>query len=132
MLVHTDSYILVHTDRSARFSATAAEIFYAVRAFQARSHRGCVRCTSQMTTLSSFAKMFGTSPELSMLLMSSTKDSLMIWVSENRKAIGVLQPSRNGVTGTMIAENVGHEAYAATGGGVDVDAAVDDVCCDLR
>lgn len=45
--------------------------------------------TSQMATLSSLGKMLGTSPELSMLLMSSTNDSLMIWVSENKNAIGV-------------------------------------------
>lgn len=42
-----------------------------------------------MATRSSFGKMLGTSPELSMLLMSSTNDSLMIWVSEKRKAKGV-------------------------------------------
>lgn len=81
-------------------------------------------CTSQMTTLSSLAKMFGTSPELSMLLMSSTNDSLMIWVSENKKAIGVLQPpnkqrdvgkGRCGERGACVATQRG-EAWAGVGG----------------
>lgn len=60
---------------------------------RAQNHQSVQCHTSQMTTLSSLAKIFGTSPELSMLLMSSTKDSLIIWVSENKKATGVLRLS---------------------------------------
>ena len=46
--------------------------------------------------MSSVSIMFGTSPELRMLLMSSRKDSLTICVSENRKTTGLAsQPASN-------------------------------------
>mmetsp|Transcript_2342 Transcript_2342/g.7646 ORF Transcript_2342/g.7646 Transcript_2342/m.7646 type:complete len:237 (+) Transcript_2342:4635-5345(+) len=49
----------------------------------------CGRTSRRIFSHSSLAKRLGTSPELRMLLMSSTKDSTTICVSANRKTTGV-------------------------------------------
>lgn len=78
-----------HTSDSSSTKAVSCAL--RVEVDRLSTHEVIPARTSHIATLSSLGKMFGTSPELSMLLMSSTKDSLIICVSENKKVTGMLQ-----------------------------------------